>query len=374
MKIICEKALLLDAVLKASWAVSAKSAIPTMEGLLLNADKNLTITGYDLEVGIQTVINADIITPGSIVINAKLFCDIVRKLPDKSVTLFLKENELKLFITCDKANFDIMGISAEEFPRIPEIESDFSLSLSQNTLKSMIYETIFAISTNQSRPIHTGSLFEVTDNILNVVSIDGFRLAVRTENINNKSETKSFSFVVPGRALKEIEKICKDIETDVEIMVGKKHITFSVENTIIISRIIDGEFLNYRNAIPKSSAFTAKVATEDLINSIELNSTIIDEKIKTPIKLSFSETSISISCVTSKDQSQDICPLLSPGDNLDIGFNNRYLLDALKACPDAEVLLELNTHVSPLIIRPVEGDKFLYLILPVRLKTISLNT
>lgn len=367
MKIICEKAILLDSIIKASWAVSPKSSIPTMEGLLLEAEDKLKITGYNLETGIQTVIDADIITPGKIVIDAKLFCDMIRGLPDEPVILSAGD-DLKVIITCKNVNYNIMGISADEFPRIPEIESDYSLLIPQNLLKSMISETFFAISTNESKPIHTGSLFEIENNILNMVSIDGFRLAVRTETINNKSVNNSYSFVVPGHTLKEVEKICKDIEADAEIMVGKKHITFSIDNTIIISRLLDGEFLNYKNAIPKTAAFTTRVLKSDFIDSIERNSIMINEKIKNPVKLSFTENSINLSCITPRGKSHDVCPLLSPADTLEIGFNNRYLLDALKACPDSEILLELNTHLSPLIIKPTDGNKFLYLILPVRLK------
>jgi DNA polymerase-3 subunit beta len=372
MKISCEKAILLEALIKASWAVSSKSSAPVLECLLLEAEDNLTITGYNLETGIQAVINADISTKGSIVVKAKLLCDIVRQLPDEIVTISVADN-MMLSIKCRHADFDIIGMSPEEFPKIPVIESEKSLSIPQNTLKSMISETIFAISTNEAKPVHTGSLFEVSENNLNMVSIDGFRLALRTETVKNNSESREFSFIVPGHTLKEVERLCGDSEDEVNIMLGKKHIMFSLDGTVIISRILEGEFLNYRNAIPKAAAFTTKVAKRDLAESIDRVSVIIGERIKNPIKLSFNENSIELSCVTSVGKSQDICPLLSPADSLEIGFNDKYLSDALKACPDEEIILELNNHISPLVIRPAEGEKYLYLILPVRLKTETLT-
>ena len=261
-----------------------------------------------------------------------------------------------------------MGLDPAEFPNLPEIESEYSLNLPQNQLKSMITQTIFAISTNDNKPIHTGSLFEIDNNSLNVVSVDGFRLALRTEEIKNTSVNNQFSFVVPGPTLKELVKIMNDTDDEIEIKLGRKHITFHVNNTHIISRILEGEFLNYKNAIPRNFAFSTTVHVRDFISSLERVSILINERIKNPVRCNFTENSIKLNCSTPLGKSQDECMLTSPSEELEIGFNNRYLLDALKACPDDDVRIELNTHLSPLIIKPMEGNSYLYLILPVRLK------
>ena len=367
MKFTCERALLAAAISTTSWAVSSKSSIQALEGLLLEAKNGLTVTGYNLETGIRTTIDANIITPGKIVISAKLLSDIIRLFPDDVVTVTVTETQTVL-LTCGNARYEIVGFSAEEYPSLPEFETEQTLALPQSALKSMINQTIFAISSNDNKPIHTGSLFEVEQNQLNVVSVDGFRLAIRTEHFENLTSSDPFSFVVPGHTLREVEKLMDDTDDLVEIMLGRKHITFSIGQTTIIARILEGEFLNYKNAIPKTNVFTTSVVTKELITSLERVSILINERIKNPVRLQFEDHNIHLCCTTPLGKSQDDCNVLSPCEKLEIGFNNRYLIDALKACPDTEVKLELNTHLSPIVMKPTEGDRYLYLILPVRLK------
>lgn len=368
MKFTCERALLQSAISTTNWAVSSKSSIQALEGLLLEATSaGLTVTGYNLETGIRTTIGANILETGKIVINAKLLGDIIRHCPDEEVAVTVTETQTVL-IVCSGAKFEIIGMSAEEYPNLPEIETEQTLALPQNVLKSMINQTIFAISTNDNKPIHTGSLFEVEHGRLNVVSVDGFRLAIRTEALESIKTDVPFSFVVPGHTLREVEKLMDDVDDLVEIMLGRKHITFSIGSTTIIARILEGEFLNYKNAIPKTNAISTSVVTKEFITSLERVSILINERIKNPVRCIFSDNSIQLLCTTPLGKSQDNCRLLEPSDKLEIGFNNRYLIDALKACPDAEVKLELNTHLSPIVMKPKEGDGYLYLILPVRLK------
>ncbi len=367
MKFSCEKALLQEAIATTVWAVSAKSAIPTLEGLLIEASDTVKITGYNLETGISTKIPSNVAEPGKVVLNAKILSDIIRFFPDEIVTIAVSET-LTTLIMCGNAKYEIMGLPADEFPALPEIESDYTLKLPQNMLKSMISQTVFAISTNDNKPVHTGSLFEIENGILNVVSVDGFRLAIRKEKLSSVGSDSNFSFIVPGHTLKEVEKIMDEVDDEIEIMLGKKHITFTINETTLISRVLEGEFLNYKNAIPKTHSFTTCVNVRDLISSIERVSIIINERIKNPIRCNFTENTIKLSCTTPLGKSQDECLLKSAAENLEIGFNNRYLIDALKACPDSEVLMELNTHLSPIVLKPIEGDSYLFLILPVRLK------
>lgn len=368
MKFICEKAVLLSAITKTSWAVSAKSSSPIMEGLLLEAGEMLSVTGYDLSTGIKVEVPAEIEETGSVVINAKLLFDIIRFLPDEPIS-FEASKELFAIIKCRDVRHDVVCFDSDDYPELPEPETKYFLSLRQSDLKKMISQTIFAISGDESKPVHTGSLFDVDGSDINLVSVDGFRLSYRSAKAENESEEQKFSFVVPGATLKEVEKLCADSDEKAVIRVGKKHITFTIGSSMIISRILEGEFLNYKKAVPTEEAFRVKVNRRDLITSLERTAILISERIKNPIHLLFSENNLTVSCKTPLGRSKDVCPLLGKGEKLEIGFNHKYLLDALRACPEDEVMLSLNTHIAPIIITPPESDEYLHLILPVRLKS-----
>ncbi|MBR5543488.1 MAG: DNA polymerase III subunit beta [Oscillospiraceae bacterium] len=368
MKFVCEKSVLLTAITRTSWAVASKSSVPVMEGLLLDCSfGELKITGYDLSTGIKITVPADIKEDGQVVINAKILTDIVRLFPDEPITFQTDENMFAT-ITCKNVRHEIVCLSAKDFPALPDIEKKFFLSLAQSDLKQMISQTIFAISGDISKPVLTGSLFDVEGEKLTVVSVDGVRLSFRTAKIENESEEENFSFVVPGTTLKEVEKFCADSDEEVSICVGKKHIIFTLGGSMIISRILEGDFLNYKNAVPKVNAFKVRVNRRDLITAIERVSILISERINDPIHLNFEEKKLYISCRTTLGSSQDECQLLDAAETLRIGFNHRYILEALRACPNDEVELELNTHVSPIIITPPGSNEYLHLVLPVRLK------
>ncbi len=367
MKFVCEKASLMAAITRTSWAVASKSAVPVMEGLLIDATDVLTLTGYDLSTGIKVTVPSQIEERGKIVVNAKIFSDIIRLLPDEPVT-FSTDDNMFATVVCKNVRHDVVCMSAKDFPSLPDIEKKFFLSLSQADLKQMISQTIFAISGDESKPVHTGSLFDVDGDKVTVCSVDGFRLSYRSAAIENESEEVKFSFVVPGATLKEVEKLCEESDNKASICVGQKHIIFELSDSVIISRILEGDFLNYKNAVPKTKAFKVRVNRRDLITAIERVSILISERIKNPVHLNFTEKTLHISCRTPIGSSKDECALLNAGDTLEIGFNHKYLLDALRACPNDEVDLELNTHVAPIIITPPEGEEYLHLILPVRLK------
>ena len=233
MKFSCEKFLLLLAIATPSHAALAKSSVPALEGLLIEADDNLRVSGYDLKTGIRTSTDADIIEPGKIVLNARLFGEIVRKLPDDIVTVTVDERYLAR-IECGMSEFEIMGTPASDYPELPTIDYQSSVSIPEKTIKSMISQTNFAVSDNEARPIHTGALFEVEDGALTVVAVDGYRLALRREPLEN-AKAERCSFVVPGSALNEVEKISSDSENPVTITLGSKHIMFTVGDTILIA-------------------------------------------------------------------------------------------------------------------------------------------
>lgn len=367
MKFSCEKALLQAAISTTSRAVSPKSSIPALEGILLEAGSDLRLTGYNLETGIRTIVPADIREEGTLVLGARLFGEIVRKLPDDIVT-FQSENYM-VNIKCGMSEFNILGTDPEEFPELPTVEYQNSLILPQSRLKAMISQTLFAVSDNESRPIHTGSLFEVDSEGLTIVSVDGYRLALRHESIDKKEGAETFSFVVPGAALSEVEKICSGVDEPASVTQGARHVMFKVGDTMLVSRRLEGEFLAYRQAIPRNNTIHVEGDTRALLSSIDRVSLIISDKLKSPLRCVFDSNLLKISTKTAIGDAYDECPLSGDGGGLEIGFNNKYLMDALKAAPADKVRLELTTGVSPCVILPTEGEEnFLYMVLPVRLK------
>ena len=351
----CEKTLLQSAVNTASRTVAAKSSIPALEGLLLEGDEQLTVSGYNMQTGIRTSFDADIREGGRIVLNARLFGEIIRKMPD-DVIVFSTDDKLLVRLSCGDASFEIPGLSAEDYPDLPEVDDEYSVAIQQRTLKAMINQTSFAVSTNESRPVHTGSLFEISAEGLTVVSVDGFRLALRREPLE-RIDGGAFRFVAPGSALNEVEKICEDSDSLISIIQGKRHLLFETGSTQLICRRLEGEFLDYRNAIPRSNPICVQVETKAMM------------KLKSPVRCLFDVGRVFLSAKTGAGEAKDICPIDGDGTGLEIGFNNRYLMDALRYAPAERVKMELNTGISPCIITPVEGEEnFLYMVLPVRLK------
>lgn len=366
MKFSCEKETLLSLIGTASRAVTGKSAMPLLEGLLVTADANtLTLTGYDLSMGIRTTTKADVIEPGSIVLNARLFYDIVRKLP-QDVVYLETDDKLLTTIKCGRAVFNLIATEADEYPALAEVSAETGFSLPQAMLKSMIAQTIFSVSDNESKPIHTGCLFELEGSRLNVVAVDGYRLSVRRETV--EGIPGDMKFVVPGSSLREIERILTEEDGDVEIFPDKKNILFRIGGTTLITRLIDGEFLNYRAAIPAEFEHVIKADRHELVTCIERVSLIVSEKLKNPVRFHFDGSYVQMTCITAVGKSYDECPFDGEIENLEIGFNNRYLLDALRAAGDDTVKLQLKGPLNPIVISPLEGDKYTYLVLPVRLK------
>ena len=266
------------------------------------------------------------------------------------------------------ADFDILGLSAADYPELPMVEDDFSVSIQQKLLRAMIEETAFAVSTNESRPIHTGALFEITDQGLTMVAVDGFRLAIRREPLE-KIDGGAFSFVAPGSALGEVKNICSDVEDLAAVTLGKSHILFEVGDTELICRRLEGEFLDYKNAIPRKNPISVIADTKALIESIDRVSVVISEKQKSPVRCLFDHDKVLLSAKTGNGEAKDICRLSGDGGGLEIGFNNKYMMDALKAAPKDQVTLELSSPITPCIIVPAEGEEnFLFMVLPVRLK------
>ena len=369
MKFTCEKLLLLAAILTASRTAATKSPVILLEGLLLEAEgDSINISGYDLKTGIITSVPAEVEQPGGIVLSARLFGEIIRKMPGHSVSISVNSSFVAT-ISSEMSVFDILGSPTLDYPELPKVDGQDTFEISEAVLKKMISQTSFAVSDNESRLIHTGALFEKIDGELTIVALDGFRLALRCESIGNDSKTPELSFVVPGTAMKEIERVASEAEGLVTIILGTKHIMFTIGDTIIISRRLEGDFLNYRNSIPQSSKYQIKVNKSELISAVERVSLIISDNLKSPIRCVVSDGLIKLSTASALGKASDECSIEGDGEGVEIGFNDKYLLDALKAAPAETVKLELNTGVNPCIITPSdESNNFLYMVLPVRLK------
>mgnify|MGYP000714145457 CR=1 FL=1 len=303
LRFSCEKALLQGAVNTASRAVAAKSSIPALEGILLEGGDTLTLSGYNMQTGIRTGVDAQIQSPGRIVLSARLFGEMIRKMPD-DVIVFDADDKLTVHLTCGDASFEIIGLSADDYPELPEVDDQFSVDIRQGTLKAMINQTSFAVSTNESRPVHTGSLFEVGDKDLTVVSVDGFRLALRREPLD-RSEGGAFKFVAPGSALNEVEKICEDSDEKITIIQGKRHLLFEAGATQLICRRLEGDFLDYKNAIPRNNPIRLTVDTKTMLGSLDRVSVVISEKLKSPVRCVFENGRVMLSARTGAGEAKD---------------------------------------------------------------------
>ena len=369
MKFTCEQALLLQAVNLTSRTVAVKNANSALEGILLEAGpKGLVLTGYDLETGIRAEVGAEVSEGGSLVLPAKLFSDIVRRLPDDCVVFESRKN--KINIRCGDSEYNILGQDAEEYPQLPDVDGIHNVTLQQRDLKTLIGGTIFAVSTDMSRPVHTGALFEVDENgRITVVAVDGYRLALRRAQGNLAEYDMEFSFVVPGKALREADALCSDSEDPIRITQGEKHLIFSTEGVTLISRRLTGNFLDYKKTVPQNNPTVVHAARTVLTRSVERVALIISEKTRNPLRCRFSDGVLNITTNAAMGTAEDSCPISGDGKNLEIGFNDRYLLDALKACSSDELSIALNTPVTPAIITPADGsDDYLYMVLPVRLR------
>ncbi|QEY35200.1 DNA polymerase III subunit beta [Caproiciproducens galactitolivorans] len=366
MKIICKQQQLNEAVLNIQRAVSAKSSVPALEGILLSAEESeITLCGYDLELGMKTKIEAKVEEKGRIVLSARLFGDIVRRLPADDVHLSVDDKNITK-IQSGPADFSIAGIPAEEYPELPSITGETSIKIANCTLKSMIRQTIFAVAESDAKPIHTGTLFELDKNKIRLVSVDGYRLALREETAKCEEE---LNFVVPGKTLQEVMKLLSDDDEELEILIGRRHILFQIGSYCVISRLLEGEFLDYRAAIPNTSAMEILVSTRSFIESVERVSLIITDRLKSPVRCLFEDNEIKVSCSTSIGRASDQLPAKMEGEPVEMGFNNRYLLDALRNTEGDEMKIQLNGALSPMKILPREGNSYLFLVLPVRLKS-----
>ncbi|MFR5682716.1 MAG: DNA polymerase III subunit beta [Clostridia bacterium] len=370
MKFVCDKDKILKAINSVVKAVASKTTMPILEGILIQTnDKEIKLTTYDLEIGIEYITECQVEEEGSTVVNAFMFSEIIRKLPDTEIYITLNEKNL-LVIECEGSLYKLATMNPEEFPELPKINIENSIDIDQKTLKNMIRKTIFAVSIEENRPIFTGCLFEIKDNKLNVVAVDGFRLAWKSALL--EGQANNFSAVIPGRTLNEVNKIILDSFDNIRIGVSKNQALFEMENCKIVTRILDGEFLNYANVIPANWETRIRVNRNILQDCFErislISSSSIEKEKKYPVKVTIDIGKVTISCTNQTGDAKEEIYVATEGKNLEAGFNPKYFLDSLKAIDDEEVYVNFGSSISPCIIKPVEEGDYVYMILPIRLK------
>ena len=368
MRFTCEKSLLVQGLNIAGRTVAQKSSLSVIEGILCKAGHGLDLTGYNMETAITYTVEADVSDPGQCILPAKLFGDIVRRLPEGPVTVVVDES-FKVSIRAGYASFTISAESAEDYPELPDVNTGRAIKIPQTKLKELISGTIFAVSENQGRPIHTGIKFEVTGDAITAVAVDGFRLARRTYHPEEETG-RELSFVVPAQGIKEVEKILSDSDEDAAFTLGPKHILFQIGNATLVCRLLEGEFLDWRRVVPTGCPIKLVANVGDLQSSVERVGLIVSEKYKSPVRCVFGSQVLNMRTATTIGAAEDRCAIAGDGKELEIGFNVRYLADALKVIPSEEVTLELTNGLSPIVLTPAD-DKYdyAYMVLPVRIKS-----
>ena len=367
MRFTCEKSMLVTGLSITGRTVAQKSTLSVIEGIYCRAGHDLSLTGYNMETAITYSIEAEITEVGECVFPARLFGDIIRRLPEGPVTVTVDAN-YKVSIRAGYASFNISAESAEDYPELPDVDSGRAIRIPQSSLKELISGTIFAVSENTGRPIHTGVKFEIDDTSVSAIAVDGFRLARRTYH-PEEPLNRNLSYVVPAQGLKEVEKILGE-DGDVAFTLGNKHILYQIGCATIICRLLEGEFLDWRRVVPTGCPIKLAAHVSDLASTIERVGLIVSEKYKSPVRCVFGNQELQLRTNNTIGVAEDKCTIAGDGKDLEIGFNVRYLSDALRAIPDEEVIMELTNGLRPIVFTPAESKHdFSYMVLPVRIKS-----
>ncbi|MBR5303928.1 MAG: DNA polymerase III subunit beta [Candidatus Gastranaerophilales bacterium] len=368
MKFSCNQQTLTKALNIVSKAVTIRTTIPILKGILLKVDENgvLTMSASDLDISIEKKVKVENSEAGEIVVLSKLFGDIIRKLPDGNITL--EETNGKVNIKCSNSEFNIVGLPADEFPNINPTDSDAEeLVFNKDILKEMVKKTSFSASIDENKGAMTGVLVEMDENSLNMIAIDGFRMAITRELMKNK---KKQNIIIPAKILNEISRIIteSDIENDdVTMLLSQKKAVFIMDGTKIVVRLLEGEFMNYKRIIPAESSTRVVLNKNDFLDSVERASLLAKVGKNNLIKLEITDNNIEITSESEEGNVKEEVIVTKEGNDLIIGFNSKYLIDVLKAVDDENVTMLFNTNVSPCLIKPVSGNYFEYLVLPVRI-------
>lgn len=377
MNIVFEKSVLCEAVAPLMGAVSAKNTYAAVEGILITtegADK-CALTSFDLDKGFYAVIDARVEEEGSFIINGTKFNQIIKMLPEGEIRLTV-DNRFSAKIKGGRSEFELNALGGEEFPSIPEFKGEHKFTISQGVLRAMIADTNFAVAQNDGRAVLNGSFFSLINDTVKVVACDGNRLAIREQKCELGSEGEvNVKFILPGKAVLEVLRNLKDNDDPVTVFVSRKNAVFTFDGYTFFTRLIEGDYLEYERFIPKESKIFVKIDTEQYIKSLERASLVSEDKSMgqagSYVKCSFSDGRLEITSASANGRAYDEVSIEKTGDDIEIGFNCKFLLDALRACGTENVKLALNTPLSCMVIRPAEeqpdGD-YLYLVLPIRMK------
>ena len=361
-----ERTVLLDAVSKLQRVVGNKTSMPVLEGILITAEDNkITLITNNLEMGMKKELSANCEKNGSIVINARILGDILRRMNGVSVT-FETDEKLNCHIKSGEAIFDIVGMAADDFPEIPSVVNEETVSIDAQILSDMIKSTVFAAATNEGiKPVLTGINFSVEDSVLQLVAIDGYRLAIRREKVD---KIKNFEFTVSCKSVLEILKLIDEKSEKVNLRFSKNLISFEIDGFSFVCRLFEGEFVNYKKTLPASFTQRVVVSTKELIDTIERVSLLINESFSTPVRCYFNELNVVFSCATTAGRSTETFETKLDGEKFEIGLNSKYLLDSLRAVSTEKIQILFNGPNAGILILPLEGEDFKYMIMPMRLK------
>ena len=363
MKIICSKNSLLKSVNIVLKAVPSKTTMPILECILVDTTQGkIKLTTNDMELGIETTVEGMIVEKGIVALDAKIFSDIVRKLPDNEITLET-DGKLNTTITCEKAKFNIPGQPGDDFTGLPPVEKNESITLSQFTLKEVIRQTIFSIASNETNKMMTGELFEINDNILKVVSLDGHRISIRKIELKDNYDKRKV--VVPGKTLIEISKILSgETEDEVHIFFTNNHIVFEFDETVVVSRLIEGEYFRIDQMLSSDYETKVTINKKDLLNCIDRATLLVKENDKKPIIMHITDETMELKINSQIGSMKEEIDITKEGKDIMIGFNPRFLMDALRVIDDETMDIYLVNPKAPCFIRD-EKETYTYLILPV---------
>ena len=369
MKLVCSKSNLLTGVQIVSKAISNKTTMSILECIMVDATKGMiTLTANDMDLGIETIIEGEIIDGGAIALDAKIFLEIVRKLPDSDISIET-DSSCKTVITCEKAKFTIIGKSGEDFSYLPIVEKEDSITISQFTLKEVVRQTIFSISDNDNNKLMTGELFEINGNEMKVVSLDGHRISIR--KIELKEDYAPKKVIVPGKTLQEINKIIGgEAEKEVEISFTKNHIVFEFDKTVVVSRLIEGDYFKIDQMLSSDYETKVTIHKRELLDCIDRATLLIKEGDKKPIIISIEEEVMQLKIKSQIGSMDEEIMIEREGKDLLIGFNPKFLIDALRAIDDEEVDLYFMNAKAPCFIKD-EQQSYIYLILPVNFNAVG---
>lgn len=369
MKLVCSKANLLYGVNIAIKAVPTRTTMPILECILIDASQGeIKLIANDTELGIETSIEGIIEEPGIIALDAKIFSEIVRKLPDSDIVI-TSADSLQTVITCEKAKFNIMGKSGEDFSYLPSIEKNEPVSITQFTLKEVIRQTIFSIADNDTNKLMTGELFEINENTLRVASLDGHRISLRNIELSNTNENKKV--IVPGKTLQEISKILPgSAEEYVDLFITDNHIIFEFEKTIVVSRLIDGEYFKIDQMISSAYETKVKINKRELLECIDRATLLVKEGDKKPIIMDVGDDHMELKITSFIGSMNEVIEIEKEGKDMLIGFNPKFFVDALRVIDEEEVTLYMVNPKAPCFIRD-ESNQYVYLILPVNFNAAS---